>query len=226
MKAADALRILARGNRPTDALLPPCRLEGLGTKAYGEEAVINHFRQMPIDGLEAAEQVVSRGHVALFAGDASLIADVHNERILRIWRLGSGEPGFAEPAIGVPFDTDLFQLRRDVALRSEDHPELDPDAFDPLQKIGYDLAHGWTHIDHLPSWRTRPFLLRAFSEGKTGAGLFAVHRLGPARKRSAGFFFVAAKFAFGSAKPAAPKIVRDVAGEKAVEKAIWRTSFA
>ena len=54
MTPIDALQALARGERPRDALLPPCRLEGLGTQVYGEEAIVSHFRQNPFAGLEAA----------------------------------------------------------------------------------------------------------------------------------------------------------------------------
>lgn len=226
MTPIDALRMLARGKRPEDAILPSCRLEGSGTEAYGEEAVVNHFRQIPFDGTEAAGCLASSGHVALFAGDSALVADTHEGRILRIWRLGPGVPCPAEPSIGVAFDTDLYQARRDVMLRREDHPQLDPAAFETVREIGYDIAHGWSGDDGISNWRTRPFLLRAFSDGTTGVALFAVHRLGSGHVRSTGFFFAAARFAFGLDKTVEPQIVRDRAGEKATEQAPWRTNFA
>ena len=225
MRAVYALKMLARGNRPRDALLPPCRLEGLGTRAYGEEAIINQFRVAPMEGLEAAQVITSPSHIAIFAGDEALVADVFDERMLRIWRLGPGEPLPAEPAIGVAFDTDLFQSRRDVALRWEDHPELDETARETLAQLGYRIAHGHDEGERLPAWRIRPFLLRAFSAGGLHAALFAVHRLGPGTERSAGFSLAAANFRDGEDGTQSSRITRDLAGEKAVARSPWCTRF-
>lgn len=226
MMAVDALSTIARGKRLEGAILPPCRLEGLGSAAYGEEAIINLFRRRPLDGLDATDIVASPGHVALFAGDDALVADIHDEKILRIWRLGPGAPVPAEPAIGVPFDTDLHQARRSVALRPEDHPELDPVALETVRAVGYELAHGRDAEEGPAPWRTRLFVLRAFSSGHTAAALFAVHRLGSERTRTAGFSFLAARISFGPEKHTAPHVVRDRAGEQAIERATWRTGFA
>lgn len=225
MKPLEALQMLARGQRPRDALLPPCRLEGLGTQAYGEEAIVSHFRNTPMGSLEATDVVVTPSHIAIFAGEAVLFADVFGDHILRIWRLGPGEPSATQPAIGVAFDTDLFQSRRDAVLRMEDHRELHADAKEIVEQIGYSLAHEWTPEDGSPALRARPFCLRAFSNGNIGAALFAVHRLGSGKVRSAGFAFAAARFALGKDGNQEPLIVRDLAGEKAVEKAVWRTRF-
>ena len=226
MNPIDALNMLASGKRPKGALLPPCRLEGMGIEAYGEEAVVNHFRHAPLVPMDAADVLVSSGHAALFAGDAALFADIYDGGILRIWRLGSGEPCGAEPSIGVPFDTDLCQARQDFAMRHEDHPELADAACDTVSQIGYRIAHDWSEADGAPSWRVRPYLLRAFSNGRTGAALFAVHRLGSGGERSVGFAFAAARFVFGIDASCDPQIVRDLAGEKAVEGKRRRTSFA
>ncbi len=215
----------ARGERPRDALLPPCRLEGMGTRAYGEEAIVNHFRAVPLTGLDAADVVVSRSHVGIFAGKAALIAETYGHGIQRIWRLDPGDPLDAEPDIGVAFDTDLFQARRDVAFRREDHPEMQSDGFEIIEDIGYGLAHGREAGDAAPAWRVRPFLLRAFSDGTSGVALFAVHRLGPGAIRSAGFSFAAARFVLGEDRKQQPHLVRDRAGEKAVEKAQWLSRF-
>ena len=137
------------------------------------------------------------------------MADVYEGGILRIWRIASGDPQTGERAIGVAFDTDLFQERRGVGWRTQDHPELTPDAHDTIEETGYRLAHGWTGEDSAPAWRTRPFVLRAFSDTGAGMGavLFAVHRLGPARERSVGFSFAAARFALGSGDAARIHIV-------------------
>lgn len=162
----------------------------------------------------------------MFADEAVLIADTYNDRLLRIWHIGAADPCPAEPSIGVAFDTDLFQERRDVAWRPEDHPQLDTGAFEALREIGYGIAHGRAGAEGPAHWRTRPFVLRAFSDGPTTAALFAVHRLGSGQERSTGFSFAAARFMFGSERAAEPKVVRDHAGEKAVEQTVWRATFA
>ena len=222
MSAVAALGCLARGQRPDDALLPPCRLEGLGVELFGEEAILQQFRTSPLEGVKDAAAFQAPCHAALFTEDAALFADLHGERIARIWRLGPGEPREPEPAIGVAFDTDLVQSRRDVALRPEDHPRLAPDAVGAVTAIGRDIAHGWMPERGLPNWRTRPFLLRAFSDGDRSAALFAVYRLGAGFERSAGFAFVAAHLSVADGELASSHIVRDLAGEKAVEAAVWR----
>ena len=42
-----------------------------------------------------------------------------------------------------------------------------------------------------PSDRVRAFLIRAWGQGDRGAGLFALHRLGPGPVRTAGFGYAA-----------------------------------
>lgn len=225
MNALEALKAIAAGERVADALLPPCRLEGMGVEAYGEEAIVHQFRQAPLGGWDDAQTVRSPGHAALFGDGAALVADLYGERILRIWRMSAGDPGEAEPAIGVAFDTDLFQSRRDIAMRAEDHPDFDARGLDAVAHIGRSIAHDWS-AGGQPDWRTRPFLLRAFSQGDAGAALFAVHRLGPDTVRSAGFAFAAARFAIRDEADATVHLVRDRAGEAAVEQRPWRANFA
>lgn len=110
-------------------------------------------------------------------------------------------------------------------MRAEDHPQLAPAAAETVRRIGERIAHDWTPADGPPPWRTRPFLLRAFSGDGAGAALFAVHRLGPEEQRTTGFAFAAARFQTGSDAGVA-LIVRDLAGEKAVERLVWRTRVA
>ncbi|MGB3740132.1 MAG: hypothetical protein WA948_12370 [Pontixanthobacter sp.] len=224
MNAIDTLKQLATGNRVQGALLPPCRLDGWGGEAYGEEAIVNRFRQDPLDISDASHAVVSAHHAAVFAGNVALFADLYDGGILRIWRLGPGPCCPVEPAIGVAFDTDLHQARRDVAFRADDHIDLADGATDAILQIGYDIAHGRAE-GVAPDWRTRPFVLRAFSAADTHAVLFAVHRVGPGQHRSNGFSFVAAYIAARPDDRNDPRIVRDIAGEKTVERAEWRTGF-
>lgn len=227
MSAAAALRALAAGQRPDDALLPPVRLLAGGAEYFGEEAVLHAFRRAPLLLSETAETIETEGHLALFDDDAALFASLYGQRIARIWRLSKGEPGQGEPMIGVPFDTDLRQARRDLAFRPEDHPALAPDAFGAVEAIGRDLAYGWDASGDEPGpYRIRPFAIQAFSRGDRGAVLFAVHELGGDTVRSSGFTFVGASFRLSAGGVQDRQIVRDRAGESAIERRIWRTRFA
>ena len=223
MSPLEALRCLADGRRPHDAILPPCRLTGWGADAYGEEAILHRVRTSGGDDLSDAVGLEAPAHAALFATDAVLFADVLNGRIARIWRLGGGEPVAREPAVGVAFDTDLVQSRRDVAWRAEDHPELHPSHLEAVVVLGRDLAHDWTAGEVAADWRARPFLLRAFSTDAACAALFAVHRVGAEAERTVGFSHVAARWsATQGAAPKLAQVVRDRAGERAAEAAPWR----
>jgi hypothetical protein len=225
MRALDALRALARGERVADALLPPCRLEALGAEHHGEEAVVASFRRAPLQLSDAADVVEAEGQIALFEGDTALFADLHGRHIARLWRLGPGEPAAREPAIGVPFDTDLVQSRRGLAARAEDHPQLSAAGFAAIEAIGAQIAHGWSPQDGPAQLRVRPFLLRAFTAGAQGAALFAVHRLGGGAVRSTGFAYAAARFRTGGGGGDA-RIIRDIAGEAGAVAAEWRPRAA
>lgn len=225
MSAIEALRTLAAGQRPADALLPPVRLFAGGAEYFGEEAVVHAFRRDPLSVSEGAEVIEADGYAAIFDGDHVLFASLYGDRIARIWRIGPGEPHDAEPAIGVPFDTDLRQARRDLAFRAEDHPALAAEAAGAIETIGRELAHGWA-AEGTDAYRTRPFAIEAFSDGERGAVLFAVYRLGGDTVRSSGFFFAAAAFTLADGKLAESRIVRDSAGEAAIVQRQWRTHFA
>lgn len=222
MSALMALSRIAAGERPHGELLPPCRLEAFGVEAYGEEAIVQSFRSAPLEISASAEVIVAEGHIALFEGEHALVADLHGEDIARIWRLGPGKPAIGEPAIGVPFDPDLWQSRREVALRREDHPALSEDGAAAVEAIGRDLARKWQAGGGPGDYRVRPFLLRAFSADERGAALFAVYRLGPLAQRSAGFSLAAASFQVAGGKLSGYIVIRDQAGETAVHEALWR----
>ncbi len=226
MSALTALRRIAAGERPQGELLPPCRLEAFGVETYGEEAIVQSFRNAPLEISSSAEVVLAEGHIAVFDGEHALFADLYGEDIARIWRLGPGEPGVAEPTIGVPFDPDLWQSRRDVALRREDHPALSADGAAAVETIGRDLARKWKSGDGPGDYRVRPFLLRAFSADERGAALFAIYRLGPLAARSAGFSLAAANFQVVGGHLSGVIVTRDQAGEKAVQEALWQPRVA
>jgi len=223
MNALTALSNIAAGKRPQGELLPACRLEAFGIELYGEEAIVQSFRQAPLAIPARAQVIRVPGHIAVFDGEHALFADLYGEDIARIWRLGPGLPAHAEPAVGVPFDPDLWQERRDLAWRREDHPQLSEAGADAVHAIGCKLARHWEPGNGAGDYRVRPFLLRAFDgqgDGQ-GAALFAVYRLGPSAQRSAGFSLVAASFQLAGGALASHALVRDLAGEAAVQQAPW-----
>jgi hypothetical protein len=222
MSALTALLTLAAGQRPAGALLPPVRLHAGGAELFGEEAVVHAFRRAPIAFSDAADILEADGHVVICEGENALFASTYGELIARIWRIGPGEPGAVEPSLGVPFDTDLRQSRVDVGFRAEDRPALSADAASVVATIGADLAHGWTEGQGEGAYRTRPFLIRAFSNGADGAALFAIYRLGPDAVRTSGFAYAAARFRIENGQLVSCRIVRDLAGEAAVAAAQWR----
>lgn len=248
LNALTHLRRLAAGHRPDGELLPPARLQAFGVEFIGEEAIVHSFRQAPLVLASDADVIAANGHLAVFDGASVLFADLYGEDIARLWRLGPGEPGSAEPFIGVPFDPDLWQARRDVALRAADHPALSSEGVDAVAAIGRDLARRWplnggrassadgaSHplgASEAADYRVRPFVLRAFSVGADaadaaagdgqGAALFAVYRLGPAAERTAGFTLAAAHFHVSGGQLAGYTLVRDVAGEAALAAAPWQ----
>jgi hypothetical protein len=221
MNALTALSNIAAGSRPRGELLPACRLEAFGVEVYGEEAIVQSFRQAPLEIPASAQVVRVPGHIAVFDSGYALFADLYGEDIARIWRLGTGLPAHAEPAVGVPFDPDLWQARRDLAWRREDHPQLSEAGAGAVHAIGCDLARHWEPGSGPGDYRIRPFLLRAFDGGEGGAALFAVYRLGPSAQRSAGFSLVAASFQLAGGALASYAVVRDLAGEAAVQQAPW-----
>jgi hypothetical protein len=218
MSALAVLRAVARGERPHGELLPPCRMEAFGAEYFSEEAIVQSFRNAPFVISDDGTAVETEDHLAVFDGAGALIADVFGGNIGRLWRLGPGEPGAAEPAIGVPFDADLMQSRGDLAIRREDHPALAAKAYDAVEEAGRLLARNWVPEDGPPPFRSRSFLIRAFTSGSASVALFAVYRLGPAAPRSVGFSYAAALID-GDGK--APTIIRDRAGEAAVEAQPW-----
>lgn len=222
MSSRAALWALAAGQRPAGALLPPLRLYAGGTEYFGEEAAVNAFRHAPILFSDGAEVLETANHLAIFEGDNALFASTYNDLIARVWRIGPGEPGAVEPTLGVPFDTDLCQSRADVAFRTEDHPALGVDAAAAVQTIGAGLAHGESGAEQDISYRTRPFVIQAFSEGDRGAALFAVFQLGSGTVRSAGFSFAAARFRFEESSLTEYHVVLDIAGKAAIAQAQWR----
>ena len=80
MTPIDALQALARGERPVwnIAFFPLAGWKDLGSQAYGEEAIVSQFRQVPFEGRTLRDCISSSGHAAMFAGQSALFADVYD----------------------------------------------------------------------------------------------------------------------------------------------------
>lgn len=198
MSAAEELRALLVGRRPPAGLLQTVRLELGGTEYYGEEAVLERGRAAPID-LARAEEVRGPASLALFSDGVAAIADLHGERIGRVWAVGALPPGEPEAAVMVAFDADLRQARASVFLYAADHPGATPDLLDRLAAAGERL------VGAEPGYRARAFLIRAWGDAARGAGLFALHRLGPAPVRPSGWAYAAVLITAGEERVVADR---------------------
>jgi hypothetical protein len=186
MSAAEELRSLLAGRRPAAGLLQTVRLELGGTEFYGEEAVLERGRAAPVD-LARAEEVRGPAGLALFGESVAAVADLHGERVGRVWVLGALPPAEPEAAVMVAFDPDLLQARAAVFLDAADHPDAAPPLLDRLAAAGARL------VEAEPGYRARAFLIRAWGDAARGAGLFAVHRLGPGPVRASGWSYAAVR---------------------------------
>ncbi len=214
MSAAEALRLLARGEHPGEVLLHTARLEALGSEHYGEEAILAQFRAAPLILSESAILLEAPGFCALVDGPAALFAELAGTNIARLWRLGAGTPVPAERAVAVAFDPDLSQARGAVLFSPGDHPAL---AHDAAERVLQAARHAAQQIDLAqPALRTRVFVIRAFGSAAHGAALFAVYRLSGAERLNSGFAMALAWWT-----PEADGFVRDRAGEAAAALRAW-----
>ena len=219
MSAAAALRQLARGEHPKDALLHTARLEALGREHYGEEAILAGFRAAPLSFSDSATLIESADYCVLVGGEAAIFAELAGGHIARLWRLGGGEPGAAERAISVAFDPDLSQTRGAVLFAPADHPALAGDAGERVLQAARNAAEQADPA--LPALRTRVFVVRAYGSAAQGAALFAVYRLSGAERLTSGFAMALAWWT-----PDGDGLVRDVAGEAAVAARAWTPRIA
>lgn len=179
MSALDTIRALSRGDASgAGGLLPACRAQAFGAEAFGPAAIAELFGRNPCP-ISATPAVVA-GATALSLCDADAegreqgwMADLHDGRIARLWRVGEGEgDAQAEPALAFAFDAFLSQDREPVALRPEDHPELPPDAAAALLTVAGQAALG-PDADS-PAAQGRAFVVRALSVGDRGSALVCV----------------------------------------------------
>ena len=175
MKALKTLGLLISGATVRNGILGTCRLESGNVDAFGTEAVTGAFRRAQMDNSGNCAMVAAPGHLALFNETEAVVADLFGEYVGRLWRIGQPEPGVPEPAVGVPFDTDLQQIRADVFVSASDHPALDPQAIGRVVALGRALTEDKNSDD--AAFRNRVFALRAFGDTSQGCALFAVHAL-------------------------------------------------
>lgn len=190
MSATDNLVTILSGKRPAGGLLQNCRMEAAGGDFYGEEAILERCRAAPLDFGDA--EVVRGPHgIALFRKNVAAVADVYGWQVGRIWTVAATEPAEPEPATAVPFDPDLSQARAGVFRDAADHPDVESALLDRLAAAGATLVEEAAADGERPAYRVRAFLIRAWGDGDRGAGLFALHRLGPGPARASAFGYAA-----------------------------------
>ena len=187
MSLRDCLaELVATGS--TACLLGNCKLEWGGSEIYGEEAIAELFRAYPMAADDEDLLVASSHHAALFSGQSVLFADLYDNRIGRLWRLGPGSPPASEQAVSVAFDPDLRQQRGGVYVRKADHAFVEAGHLAVLEHAGEALLAASSET---PQHRARAFMVRAFSDGERAAALYAVHRLSGGEVRSSSFSYAA-----------------------------------
>jgi len=211
VSAVETLRTLARGERPKAGLLHSCRLDAFGAEVYGEEAIVRTFRRGATAFADAAKVITAPGHIGIFDGETALVADLFDDQVARIWRLGDGVPTVAEPGVSVPFDPDLSQTRGNVLMAPSDHPALAADALPLIIQAGETI----TRVG-VSDYRARAFLIRAFGTVEAGAALFAVYRLGGDGVLVSGFSMAAAHWAGSMVR-----LTTDRSGLAAVAERPW-----
>lgn len=210
MTALEALRALAKGERPARGLLHSCRFEGLGHEVYGEEAIVARMRMAPFAIDDDALIIADAAQIAVLTGQHALFADLIDGHIVRLWLLGPDGFNGEEPEISVAFDPDLAQARGDVFFAASDHPALADDAADRV------LTAARKTIADTDAPRSRAFVIRAFGDADGGAALFAVYRLRPDGDAIAGFVMTAAFWGADEMH-----VVRDLGGEAMLAARRW-----
>ena len=208
MSALAHLRDIARGIRPADdGLLGNARFACGQADVVGAEAILAAFAARPFDLGGELLQVETLRSAALIGEADALVADLYDGRVGRLWRVGDGAAGAAEPRVDVAFDADLQQERGDVQFRPEDHPDLGADAAAQLLEAGRRLTERLRSEGKL---RARAFFVRAFGDASASAALLAVHTLDNEDTRTAGFSYAV----LGSIESGNPQVVRDQPGRR------------
>jgi hypothetical protein len=179
------LRAVAKGLRPLDdGLLGNARCAWGGSDLLSEEAILAAFAARPIDIDGECLAVETAQSAALIGPNWAFVADLYDGRIGRLWRVGEGVEHEPEPHVDVAFDPDMRQERGDLFFRPEDHPDLQPEAVEPLLVAARDLVERGRMRGKL---RVRAFAVRAFGDGAGSAALLSIFALGNETVRTAGF---------------------------------------
>ena len=209
------LRDLAAGEPVQNgAVLQYARCQTLGREIYGEEEVIEHFRHFPLVG--EGQFLSCEQHAALIWPDRALFVDLSAAHVLRLWRLGPGNPLERERQVSVPFDADMMQARGNVVMQASDHPALSATDLARTEQAGRSLAQNWRDVLGAPALRARAFCIRAFSAGDAAVALFAVHVVKGVRERTTSFVPALAVIKDDTT------IVRDATGEASEQLMSWR----
>ena len=200
MNAMTHLETLARGQRPENAgLLGTAKMTWSRLDRLSEEDILATFATHPFDIDENAQRILVPTGAAIICEDRAMVADLYNERIGRLWRLGDRSNPPAESAVHVAFDADMRQERGQVLrFRREDHPDLPDSAVDGLLEVCHELIEKRRSAGAL---RVRGFIVRAFGTIEESVALLAVFSLDDAQERSATFdYAVVARTSSGDTK--------------------------
>ena len=162
-------------------LLHNARFEGLGTEAFGGDAIAELFRAHPLSWEGPADRVMHSRFAAVFGrtsqGAAAIFADLYNGKIARLWLLGNESAGHSAVAkTPVPADFDRDQRSHVFTFDTDVHPALTASHADRVNQFGQTLVDGAVAFPgaNVRHSRVRPIVLRAFSNGERAAVLLAV----------------------------------------------------
>lgn len=212
------LLALADGRLPA-TVLPACRLDGFGVEGFGREQIGALFARFPGAGDTVAAAGATAAAVVGAGTDAwALFADLHDDNIVRIWRLGPAVELLPPPppAVAVAADDDLHQSRRVVHFDPAGHPGLVPGGAAAVAAAAEAAASLDVGLDE-PALRSRAFVRRAFSDGATHVALLGLSVLANGARRQPLAFNMLAL----CADSAPPRLIVDRAGLAAAQARPW-----
>lgn len=205
------------------SLLHNCRFEGMGTEAFGGDAIAELFREAPLAWTGETVVVDNPRFTAAFGyttrGPIALFADVQEGHVTRMWLLGDDDAGDPAPIVtAVPADPILSQCAPRLALAATEHPALDADHVAAIECFGQTLINGEQPFPTpaTPHARVRPVVLRAISSGDRTAVLMHVRSL--RHRERGGISHAYAATLLGPDE----RFVPDLAGLRRSERAEWR----
>jgi hypothetical protein len=223
---------LAHGADADGAVLHNCRLEGAGTSVYGREAIVDWMRARA-HNLEFVQLVEGRRCAALFASDAAgpiaLFADLHEERITRLWYLAAQSPSGPQAQwIDIPYDASFGLPPTNGVFNADAHLDLLPEHVGRVSKwasepLGLEAGDGTVMHGIAGLERLRCYVLRAFSS----ADVAAVLAIGVAHRSDGrpGLVHVPIAARLPSEQLTEARVVVDEAERAAQVARSWRPAF-